>query len=112
RIDKITRLIALHKQFIASSNITASMWFDILEQFGTELCELWLRELAPLTELQDEVEQLHASLHIHAVKQLNVKGSDLIKWTGERGGPWVQSMLSQLFRQVAIGEISNQKEKL
>lgn len=112
RIDKITQLITLHKHLINAKDITIGIWLDALERYGVVICEKWLHELAPLTKLHVHVVELHRSLHIHSINKLKIKGSDLIKWTSLPGGPWVQLMLSELFKVVALGQVINEKDQI
>jgi len=110
--DKVSQLLALHRQLVGADSISTELWLTLLERHGMTYCELWLEEIAPLLELDRHIKTIHNSLHIYAVNKLDVKGSDLIKWRDASGGPWVQHMLSALFRLVAIGKIANKKEEL
>lgn len=51
-------------------------------------------------------------LHIHTIRQLRVTGGELLQRIGKEPGPWVRSVLQQLFEEVALGHLPNDPERL
>ncbi|HAC2400141.1 TPA_asm: CCA tRNA nucleotidyltransferase [Listeria monocytogenes] len=58
---------------------------------------------------QHKVSQAYEALPIHSKKDLAITGADLLKWSGERAGPWVKETLDKVECGVLSNEINNEK---
>ncbi|WP_251554147.1 CCA tRNA nucleotidyltransferase [Neobacillus muris] len=56
--------------------------------------------------------KLYEKLPIKSRTDLDVTGSDVIEWSGRRGGPWLKQTLLQIEKAVLEGEVVNEKPKI
>ncbi|WP_175991226.1 CCA tRNA nucleotidyltransferase [Bacillus sp. Marseille-Q1617] len=59
-----------------------------------------------------ELEEQYNALPIKNRSELMVTGKDLMKWTGQKGGPWVKNTLESIEKAVLYEEISNDHETI
>lgn len=65
------------------------------------------REIDP-----DQIRQLESALPIRSLKELELRGDELIKTFNRRGGKWVKDCLEHLEEEVVYGEIPNKSDYL
>ncbi len=58
----------------------------------------------------DHIDDLYNQMPIQKETPLSFSGTDLIKWTGKRGGPWMKDMMREIIQAMLDGEIVNEKE--
>lgn len=103
-------------------------WVELQLRFGKQMAALWLnRERTRLAvEFADEPDNLRAELElmkhsearwheeitVHTLKELAVRGEDVIRSMGRKGGPWLGMLMGRLLFLVASGELANEREIL
>ncbi|AZK47203.1 CCA tRNA nucleotidyltransferase [Paenibacillus lentus] len=99
-------------------------WVEIELQYGQTISRLWLdrqsRWLAYLGEedraaqlrLQKEEMQWHLAVPVHDLKELAIRGGDVLTTLGLKGGPWLGELMKRLLLLVAVGDVPNEKEAL
>lgn len=65
-----------------------------------------------MTETASEIKIRKASLPIESIQDVNVDGSDLIKWTGLKGGPWTGKWLKKIEHAVLYEDCENDPTKI
>lgn len=66
----------------------------------------------PLLQSISDVRERHENLIIKERQELDVSGHDLIKWSGQNGGPWVKDRLARIEKAVLNGEVANKRESI
>ncbi|URN94093.1 MAG: CCA tRNA nucleotidyltransferase [Candidatus Pristimantibacillus lignocellulolyticus] len=86
-------------------------WIDLLLTHPLSNLELWLYQLAPIfaPNLYEKLTTIHQLLYIHSIKELCIKGNDLMKWSGQPSGAWVKEQLAYIMKQVALGQLENDR---
>ena len=89
-------------------------WVELLLIHHLDQLELWLYQLAPIFApiLYEKLVVIHHSLRIYSVKELCIRGNDLMKWTGQPAGAWVKEQLAHIMKQVATGQLENEREQI
>jgi len=114
----IVGCIAIQESVISiraeDEHILQSEWVDLLLTHPVSLLELWLYQLAPIfaQSRYEKLSTIHQSLHIHSIKELCIRGNDLMKWSGQPSGAWVKEQLAFIMKQVAIGDLENERSKI
>ncbi|MCR8660261.1 CCA tRNA nucleotidyltransferase [Paenibacillus endoradicis] len=95
-------------------HVLQNYWLELLLSNPLSYLELWLYQLAPIfaQSVYKKLSTIHQSLHIHSIKELRIKGNDLMKWSGQPSGTWVKEQLAYIMKHVAIGELENDKVKI
>ncbi|WP_274651615.1 CCA tRNA nucleotidyltransferase [Paenibacillus humicola] len=101
------------------------LWLDTVLREGKEAAEQWLRvhfaaaETGPLQEadrqqlrLRDKLRAWLLAMPAASVKELAVRGSDLLERLNAPSGPWLGELLNRLLRAAAFGETANEREAL
>jgi len=70
-----------------------------------------LRQLSVHKPLQS-IAELQAQLPIKHQQELVVNGSDLLTWSGKKGGPWVKEALQKMLEAVVNGELQNDRQQI
>lgn len=52
------------------------------------------------------------SMPVHAIKELEITGEQVLQLVERKGGPWLGQLMKHLLRETAIGNIMNQHEAL
>ena len=63
---------------------------------------------SPRSEVLDRYDELP----IHSVKDIEATGSELIKWKGKPGGPWVKEEIAKIEAAILNGELPNEKASI
>lgn len=87
-------------------------WLDKLLQYPNSHLVLFINTFLHEFAVIKQIAKLHAELPIHRVKQLAIRGDDLIKWIGKSSGPWINLLLEQIFIEVASCRLANSKEAI
>ncbi|MGE7949321.1 CCA tRNA nucleotidyltransferase [Lysinibacillus sp. NPDC093688] len=61
---------------------------------------------------QRSIYEIQTNLPIRHKQELIVKGTDLIKWSGKKGGPWVKESLQAVLEAVVNGELQNDRQQI
>jgi len=61
---------------------------------------------------QQSIYAIQTNLPIRHKQELIVKGTDLIKWSGKKGGPWVKESLQAVLEAVVNGELQNDRQQI
>ncbi|MGE7688822.1 CCA tRNA nucleotidyltransferase [Lysinibacillus sp. NPDC097214] len=61
---------------------------------------------------QQSIYEIQTNLPIRHKQELIVKGTDLIKWSGKKGGPWVKESLQAVLEAVVNGELQNDRQQI
>ncbi|PZG32653.1 CCA tRNA nucleotidyltransferase [Listeria ivanovii] len=81
---------------------------------GVEAFSL-VNELNTIRFGENQLERLakvYQSLPIHSKKDLAITGADLLKWSGEKAGPWMKETLDKIERAVILKEMKNEKNAI
>ncbi|MCM3003212.1 CCA tRNA nucleotidyltransferase [Priestia koreensis] len=88
---------------------------QILYTYGLEraLNVVRLQRAFGIASLQfNEVKEWYDRLPIHSLKELAVKGTDLMSWTGKKGGPWLSETLQLIEQEVVAGRLQNEQSAI
>lgn len=61
----------------------------------------------PLNNAFEEIENRKKSLPLQSKEELVIRGSDLITWSGDKGGAWTSAWLEKIEREVLHGRCPN-----
>ncbi|MBG9452796.1 tRNA nucleotidyltransferase [Lysinibacillus sphaericus] len=61
---------------------------------------------------QQSIQEIQTKLPIRHKQELIVKGTDLLKWSGIKGGPWVKEVLQAMLEAVVKGELQNDRQHI
>lgn len=61
---------------------------------------------------QQSIQEIQTNLPIRHKQELIVKGTDLLKWSGIKGGPWVKEVLQAMLEAVVKGELQNDRQHI
>lgn len=61
---------------------------------------------------QQSIEEIQTKLPIKHKQELIVNGSDLLKWSGKKGGPWVKEALQAMLEAVVNDELENGRQEI
>ncbi|MFJ7731090.1 CCA tRNA nucleotidyltransferase [Lysinibacillus sp. NPDC097231] len=61
---------------------------------------------------QQSIQEIQKKLPIRHKQELVVNGSDLLKWSGKKGGPWVKEALQAMLEAVVNGELVNERQQI
>lgn len=87
-------------------------WQDKLLRYPDNDLNLFIRTFQKEYAAMQYIGKLHASLPIHRIKQLAVRGNDLMKWSDKASGPWINVLLEEIFIEVVSCRLDNNKEAI
>lgn len=61
---------------------------------------------------QQSIQEIQTKLPIRHKRELIVNGTDLLKWSGKKGGPWVKEALLAMLEAVVNGELQNDRQQI
>jgi len=61
---------------------------------------------------QQSIQEIQTKLPIRHKQELIVNGTDLLKWSGIKGGPWVKEALQAMLEAVVNGELQNDRQHI
>jgi len=61
---------------------------------------------------QQSIQEIQTNLPIRHKQALLVNGTDLLKWSGKKGGPWVKEALQAMLEAVVNGELQNDRQAI
>ncbi|MFJ5564615.1 CCA tRNA nucleotidyltransferase [Lysinibacillus xylanilyticus] len=61
---------------------------------------------------QQSIQEIQTKLPIRHKRELIVNGTDLLKWSGKKGGPWVKEALHAMLEAVVNGELQNDRQQI
>ncbi|GAB0166710.1 CCA tRNA nucleotidyltransferase [Lysinibacillus sp. CTST325] len=61
---------------------------------------------------QQSIHEIQTKLPIRHKRELIVNGTDLLKWSGKKGGPWVKEALQAMLEAVVNGELQNDRQQI
>lgn len=61
---------------------------------------------------QQSILEIQTTLPIRHKQELIVKGTDLLKWSGKKGGPWVKEALQAMLEAVVNGKLQNERQQI
>lgn len=61
---------------------------------------------------QQSIQDIQTKLPIRHKRELIVDGTDLLKWSGKKGGPWVKEALQAMLEAVVNGELQNDRQQI
>jgi len=61
---------------------------------------------------QQSIREIQTKLPIRHKQELIVNGTDLLKWSGIKGGPWVKEALQAMLEAVVNGELQNDRQHI
>jgi tRNA nucleotidyltransferase (CCA-adding enzyme) len=61
---------------------------------------------------QQSIKEIQTKLPIRHKQALLVNGTDLLKWSGKKGGPWVKEALQAMLEAVVNGELQNDRQAI
>ncbi len=61
---------------------------------------------------QQSIQEIQTKLPIRHKRELVVNGTDLLKWSGKKGGPWVKEALQAMLEAVVNGELQNDQQQI
>ncbi|MGX9133851.1 CCA tRNA nucleotidyltransferase [Rummeliibacillus sp. JY-2-4R] len=60
----------------------------------------------------EEIENVKLNLPVHQKSDLVVKGHDLMKWSGQKSGPWVKESLKNMLIEILEGRLLNDRQQI
>lgn len=99
-------------------------WTELQVHYGQEISQLWLERqrirLASrgaqgreaLLRLDEEEMRWHRAVRVHDLKELAIRGGDVLTALDQRGGPWLGELMKRLLLLVAVGDVPNKREPL
>ncbi|MGE7023094.1 CCA tRNA nucleotidyltransferase [Solibacillus cecembensis] len=69
-------------------------------------------QFVPTTISFEQIEKMKHSLPIQHKSELAISGKDLLQWTANKAGPWLQTTLQAALSAVVNGQVTNDKEQL
>ncbi|MEG0472617.1 MAG: CCA tRNA nucleotidyltransferase [Solibacillus sp.] len=69
-------------------------------------------QYVPTTISYEQIEEMKHALPIQHKNELAISGNDLLQWTSQKRGPWLQVVLQAALSAVVDGQIENDKEQL
>ncbi|USB35050.1 CCA tRNA nucleotidyltransferase [Paenibacillus sp. YPG26] len=101
-------------------------WVVLELAYGQGTAGLWISRMQTLLESTNRTDHLlpinreqlkiledwHTAIPVHHVRELKVKGNEVLEESGRPGGPWLGSLMKQLLYSVAAGDVPNTKEDL
>lgn len=101
-------------------------WIELQLRYGPHVAAGWIRRQealisaadsgetarSRLNRLQQEEARWHKETVVHSLRDLAINGGDVIRFTGNKGGPWLGDLMDRLLLQVALGEVKNERETL
>ncbi|WP_227395294.1 CCA tRNA nucleotidyltransferase [Jeotgalibacillus aurantiacus] len=70
---------------------------------------------AVVHQIQPDLERIrkdHEKMPIRSKKDIKATGTDLISWTGQKGGPWVKEALSQIEMDILYQRLGNSEAEI
>ncbi|MGE7694343.1 CCA tRNA nucleotidyltransferase [Lysinibacillus sp. NPDC094177] len=61
---------------------------------------------------QQSIHEIQSKLPIKHKQELIVNGTDLLKWSGKKGGPWVKEALQAMLEAIVNGELENERQQI
>ncbi|MET4560952.1 tRNA nucleotidyltransferase (CCA-adding enzyme) [Lysinibacillus parviboronicapiens] len=61
---------------------------------------------------QESIQEAQAKLPIRQRQEIVVNGMDLLKWSGQKRGPWVKEALQSMLEAVVSGELQNERQQI
>ncbi len=61
---------------------------------------------------QQSIQEIQTKLPIRHKQALLVNGTDLLKWSGKKGGPWIKEALQAMLEAVVNGELQNDRQAI
>ncbi|MGE8034486.1 CCA tRNA nucleotidyltransferase [Lysinibacillus sp. NPDC093692] len=61
---------------------------------------------------QQSIQEIQTKLPIRHKQELVVNGTNLLKWSGIKGGPWVKEALQAMLEAVVNGELQNDRQHI
>ncbi|MEK5061256.1 CCA tRNA nucleotidyltransferase [Paenibacillus shunpengii] len=138
--DRMTKLLELHEAVLNSiSKIVKDVqvgqyrrhlqeeWKQSVLRYGVLASEDWhvIHTLLPqsfydmtgeeyllLKELVEHAAEWIEEMGIYSLKELELSGSDLLRVTGRKGGPWLGETMNWLLQQVVTGQLVNKHDIL
>jgi tRNA nucleotidyltransferase (CCA-adding enzyme) len=105
----------------APSHACRSAWITAVLRYGVEEARRWLSLARAMTGhpgwlwvdlYTEEAEKWIGEMGAKDLKELCIRGSDVMAKAGRKGGPWVRDVLDKLLRETALGQISNEEGAL
>lgn len=99
-------------------------WVELQLHYGHMISLLWLERerqwlscqgsagKEALLRLNEEELRWHRGVPVHELKELAIRGGDVLAALGQRGGPWLGDLMKRLLQLVAVGDVPNEKELL
>lgn len=99
-------------------------WIELQLLYGQTISELWLdrqRRWLAYIEREDQEAQLrlhneemqwHLAVPVHDLRELAIRGGDVLAALGLKGGPWLGELMKRVLLLVAVGDVPNEKEAL
>ncbi|SFS80810.1 CCA tRNA nucleotidyltransferase [Paenibacillus sp. BC26] len=126
RSTQLKAVIGIHTALQVDFELDESgrrKWIRLLLQYEKQAAQQWLRIGTAIPELVSAeagmsntiLEQLYAWLEAvpaSSIRELAVKGTDLLAISKQTSGPWLGGLLNELLQAVAAGEIPNDKQTL
>lgn len=99
-------------------------WIELQLHYGQMISQLWLERerqwlscrgsagKEALLRLNEEEMRWNRDVPVHELKELAIRGGDVLAALGQRGGPWLGDLMKRLLQLVAVGDVPNEKELL
>lgn len=125
-LNRITKIVKEAQMGLRSRHLE-EVWKRSVIQHGVSASEDWhaLNSLLPqsfydmseeeyllLDELMEHAAEWRMEMGIYSLKELELSGSDLLRVTGRKGGPWLGETMNWLLLQVVTGQLVNKHDIL
>ncbi len=90
-------------------------WMEAILDNGKAAAGCWLQAVTVSLTNRIELDKLENWLNnmtVSSVRELAIGGADVLRLLKKSSGPWLGQLLDELVREVAFGELSNDRDSL
>jgi tRNA nucleotidyltransferase (CCA-adding enzyme) len=112
RISAVVGMSERLSAFEEHSDAYVEGWIRTVLAYGRPIAEDWLALHEASKGMRLEERDWLEGMPVCSVQELNVRGDELTRFLGRSSGPWIADLLRRLLEEVALGNLSNDKESL
>jgi len=121
-MESVLNGIRLHRSLEGTPSKDArKAWIEGVLRYGRDTAIRWM-ELAETYRDEDEYAWMGPyadngygwldQMAVYELKDLAIRGNDIIAAAGRKGGPWLSAVLNRLLLEAALGELPNERALL
>jgi tRNA nucleotidyltransferase (CCA-adding enzyme) len=115
RTARIAAVVGMSERLSAfeeHSDTYVEEWIRMVLNYGRPIAEDWLALHEASKGMRLEERDWLEGMPVCSVQELNVRGDELARLLDRSSGPWIAELLRRLLEEVALGNLSNDKESL